>query len=137
MTTRSPKSTAKLDNAAKIKRLAGRGFSLEDIAIACNISKGGLEYWLKDEAIRELWQQGKNEAIDKVAANLFKIATDSKHPQQLTACIFYLKCQAGWREKDRLEDVKPAIDNVQIYIPDNKRGNNGTVEPIRLEASTT
>ena len=124
MPVRSNKPSAKLDNAAKIKRLAGRGFSLEDIAVAIGISKGGLELWLKDEAIRSLWQQGKNESIDKVALNLFKIATNSKHPQQLTACIFYLKCQAGWRERDRVDEIRStAVDNVQIYIPDNGRNN--------------
>ena len=118
------RSTPKLDNAAKIKRLAGRGFSLEDIAAAIDVSSSTIDNWLKDEKVRSLWQQGKNESIDKVALNLFKIATNSKHPQQLTACIFYLKCQAGWRERDRVDEIRStAVDNVQIYIPDNGRNN--------------
>lgn len=40
-------------------------------------------------------------ANSKVADSLYKKATSGKHPQAVTAAIFWLKTRAGWR--DRIE----------------------------------
>ena len=37
------------------------------------------------------------------------------------ATLFYLKCRAGWREADKLPKEQEEKDQVQIYLPDNKR----------------
>ncbi len=38
------------------------------------------------------------EANAKVAQTLFRKATEGTGKESITACIFWLKCRAGWRE---------------------------------------
>ena len=38
------------------------------------------------------------EANAKVAQSLFKRATEGNGKDSVTACIFWLKCRAGWRD---------------------------------------
>lgn len=42
------------------------------------------------------------EATAKVAQRLFKIATEGTGKEAVAACIFWMKCRAGWQEVDRL-----------------------------------
>lgn len=42
---------------------------------------------------------GHIEAGAKVAATLFAMATDPKHPRAAICAMFYLKCRAGWKEE--------------------------------------
>lgn len=54
---------------------------------------------------------GKEQAIQKIAKNLFRIAT-GESKAAVTAACFYLKTQGGWREKDRKDDEQQVILNV-------------------------
>ena len=46
--------------------------------------------------------EGKENANDNVARTLYKLATIDRHP---ASCMFWLKCQAGWRETDKVSDA--------------------------------
>lgn len=90
---------------AQVKTLAAMGITPPDICKVLDLSHPTLRKHYK----REL-QTGQIEANAKVAGQLFKLATDSVKPN-VTAMIFWLKTQAGWREADTLprfvEEVKP------------------------------
>ena len=58
--------------------------------------------------IARLYKKGRSKAIRDVAKNLVTKARDGD-----TACMmFYLKTQAGWREKDRKDDGEVERDSV-------------------------
>lgn len=42
------------------------------------------------------------EATAAVAQRLFKIATEGEGREAVAACIFWMKCRAGWQEVDRV-----------------------------------
>jgi hypothetical protein len=54
----------------------------------------------RDHEIALRYKKGKARAIGMVAKGLLQEARNGN----LTAMMFYLKTQAGWREKDREED---------------------------------
>ena len=56
-------------------------------------------YAQDDERIMRAYKRGRTEAVAAVATSLLKAARDGDRSAQ----CFYLKCQAGWRETDRLE----------------------------------
>jgi len=100
---------------AKIELLAGRGFRLDDIAIALGISVSTLQKWKNTPAIADAYQRGRIEAISSVAGKLYDLAMAG----DVTACIFYLKAQGKWIDKPQPE--APATPEIQIYLPQNNR----------------
>ncbi len=56
-------------------------------------------YALDDERVMRAYKKGRAEAVRAVATSLLKAARGGDRILQM----FYLKCQAGWRETDRLE----------------------------------
>jgi hypothetical protein len=59
---------------------------------------------------------GLAKATAKVAQNLFRVATSEEiSGPVVTACIFWMKCRAGWREVSRMEHT--GADGVPL-IPD-------------------
>lgn len=77
------------------------GFGLPHKMIATLIGLGSSNT-LEKHYPAEL-ERGKATATYKVAGTLFRQATDPKNPN-LGAAIFWLKAQAGWREKHVLDD---------------------------------
>ena len=62
--------------------------------------------------VLEHYKKGKARAIGNVAKNLLTIANEGN----LTAIIFYLKTQAGWREQAEEIEEKTAPKPTQIVI---------------------
>ena len=62
--------------------------------------------------VLEHYKKGKAKAIGSVAKNLLTIANEGN----LTAIIFYLKTQAGWREQAEEIEEKTAPKPTQIVI---------------------
>ena len=57
----------------------------------------------RDEEVAVLYKKGKSEAVASIAAGLLKKAQGG----DLGAQIFYLKTQAGWKEKSAVEHTSP------------------------------
>lgn len=79
---------------AQVKMLAGMGVTFGDIAKVIGISQPTLALHFREEL-----DVGSIEANAKVAASMFKAATDPNKPS-VVAQIFWLKCRAGWSETD-------------------------------------
>lgn len=79
-----------------VKTAAGLGLPFEMIGVLVGCSEPTLKKYYADEL-----KLGKATAVFEVAKTLFSRATTGK---DLGAAIFYLKAQAGWREKHVLDD---------------------------------
>ena len=85
------------DNSRMVTQLSGLGLPHEQICSMLNISKPSLYKYYQEELLN-----GKATANAKISENLFKIATGTGR-EAVTACIFWLKTQARWTEKQVLE----------------------------------
>lgn len=77
------------------------GFAMPHKMI-CKLIGLGSDHTLRKHYEHEL-ELGMAMAVFKVSKTLFSQATREKDPS-LAAAIFFLKCQAGWREKVPLDD---------------------------------
>ena len=60
----------------------------------------------RDESVSAAYKKGKAKAIDRVAQSLLLNAAEGN----TTAQIFYLKTQAGWKEKEtEAQDLPPVV----------------------------
>ena len=80
-----------------VKSLSGLGITHEQMCAIVKISRPTLYKYYQEEL-----QEGKANANAQIARNLFKIATGSGR-EAVTACIFWLKTQAKWKETDVIE----------------------------------
>lgn len=76
---------------------------------------------------RLAYKKGKARAISNVANSLLSKALKGN----ITAAIFYLKTQAGWREVDRstaeqAEAADGQPQRLELVVVRNETGNNGT-----------
>lgn len=93
-----PKQVNKTEEAEKmVTRLSGLGIPQDQICAILDISKPTLYKYYSDEI-----SKGKASANAKIADNLFRIATGDGR-EAVTACIFWLKTQAGWKETNVIE----------------------------------
>ena len=93
-----PKIVNKTEEHARlIVQLSGLGIPHEQICSILEISKPSLYKYYGDEIIK-----GKAQANAKISENLFRIATGTGR-EAVTACIFWLKTQCNWTEKQVLE----------------------------------
>lgn len=97
-------------------------------ALAAVLSKGQMaDYFnISETTLREVekrqpevfdaYKRGKAKAIGNVAKNLISQAQEGN----ITAAIFYLKTQAGWREtkEEEAKDIPP-INITLTHAPDN------------------
>jgi virulence-associated protein VapD len=83
--------------AEMVKSLSGLGITHEQMCAIVKISRPTLYKYYQEEL-----QEGKANANAQVARNLFKMATGSGR-EAVTACIFWLKTQAKWKETDVIE----------------------------------
>lgn len=114
--TGRPKKVVTGQAIHKIKRLAGLGCRLDEIAIACDVSPSTLDRWMANPDVKHAYQQGRIEATANVAERLYDLAMTG----DVAACIFWLKAQAGWTDKPQPEP-EPEQEQVHIYLPDNGR----------------
>ena len=80
-----------------VKRLSGIGITHDMICSIADISKPTL-YKYYDKEIKV----GKAQSTATIANNLYRMATGEGR-EALTASIFWLKTQAGWKETDVVE----------------------------------
>tara|TARA_R100000655_G_scaffold105395_1_gene153555 strand:+ start:388 stop:771 length:384 start_codon:yes stop_codon:yes gene_type:complete len=93
-----PKKVTRTEETAKqIETLSGLGLNHEQISLVVELSKPTLYKYYDQEL-----NSGKAKAIAKVSENLFRIATGSGRGN-ITACIFWLKTQAKWKETEVIE----------------------------------
>ena len=87
------------ENMAKLEALAGYGLTTDQIAPIFKISRTTFfELMDRRPAVREAWETGKSKGLSMVAQTLHKRAVDG----DMTAAIFYLKTQGGWRDKSEI-----------------------------------
>jgi len=67
------------------------------------------------KAFREELDRGKTTANSIVARALFKKATGDG-PQSVTAAIFWLKTQAGWKETSTTEITGPSLGGHDLTV---------------------
>ena len=79
---------------SQVSALSGFGIRDEDIATYLHITKPTLYKYYKSEL-----KKGSITANAKIAETLYKKAKDG----DTTACIFWLKTRAGWRETQKME----------------------------------
>mgnify|MGYP003109041733 CR=1 FL=1 len=93
-----PKKVNREESVAEmVKSLSGLGITHEQMCAIVKISRPTLYKYYQEEL-----QEGKANANAQIARNLFKIATGSGR-EAVTACIFWLKTQAKWKETDVVE----------------------------------
>lgn len=95
------------EDLAKIRLYAGLGATHDNIGALMGRSADTLN---KHPEVREALAAGKAEVIAKIAGQLVKKALDGN----LTAQIFYLKTQAGWKETNVQEHVGRDGDAIRI-----------------------
>ena len=103
------------EQLAKIQKLAGLGCTLDQIAIAVDISPRTLDRWKATPEVERAYSLGRIAAAQTVAQKLYDLCLDGN----TTAIIFWLKSQAGWTDKPVEEPINPA--QVVVYLPDNGR----------------
>jgi|TARA_A100001388_G_scaffold276291_1_gene263639 hypothetical protein len=102
------------DKKEVVKKASGMGLPHDQICSLLNISRPTLYKYYQEEL-----REGKATANFKVANNLFKIAT-SQSNGAVTAGIFWLKTQAGWKEHNVIEvtNSKQEHDTFRKLITD-------------------
>ena len=106
-----------------VEQLSGFGIPQRMIcSLVENQSEGGkpvsaetLEKYFRTELDR-----GKAKALSQVAGRLFKTAISGESSQAVTAAIFILKTQAGWKEskEDVPENEKPTYVKKIFIVQD-------------------
>ena len=79
--------------ASMVREMARYGLNLKQIGDVLGISGPTVA-----KLYRADYDLGQSSAISKVAQTLFHAATNADKPN-ITACIFFLKCHAGWNDK--------------------------------------
>lgn len=82
---------------AQVERMAGFGFTIEQIAIALDIAERTLYKYYSTEL-----ERGHVSVNMKVVSKLFA-ATQRNDKASVTAQIFWLKTRMGWKETNRHE----------------------------------
>lgn len=99
------------------------GYGLQDYEIAKVLEVSGPT--LRKHCWREL-ELGHLKMNAKVAQSLFKITQDPKNPKQAAACMFWMKCRAGWREMDPLVPREPPLGKKEQADRDAQTADEGT-----------
>lgn len=97
----------------RLKEYARSGIRNDDIAALYGMGKSKFYQLMKSNpAIRIALDEGRARALFKVGKSLFDKAMEG----DLTAQIFYLKTQGGWR--DKTEEIKQqGMQSVRIILP--------------------
>ena len=106
-----PKIPIDLD---KVRELAARGQSQEQIAINLGVSARTIDHRKKDSAeFAEAIKLGHAQALQKVENVLFEMATSGENT---AATIFYLKThgKAEWSEKQQIDVTSSSPIQIQI-----------------------
>lgn len=85
-----------------VERAAGIGIRVEEIAQL--VAPGGVSTKTLYRHFKKELKVGKARAAVTVASTAFNMARSARYPAMT---MFWLKCQAGWREKPREEERDP------------------------------
>ena len=88
----------------EVEKLSGLGLTNEQIASFMKISQPTLRKWAGERL-----EVGKAKALASVSSSLFSAIKKGN----ITAMIFYLKTQAGWKETERHEHTGPDGEPIQ------------------------
>lgn len=99
------------EEVAKIKLYAGLGSTQEQIASMIGKS---VDTIMARPVAREAYDIGKAETIAKVAGTLVSKALKG----DTASAIFYLKTQAGWKEKTAVEHSGSMVTVIELVGPD-------------------
>ncbi len=111
--TGRPEFTSSDAQRAQVKVMAAFGVPQDDIAkvIGCSAPTLRKHFWAELET-------AAIEANSKVAQSLFRKAVEGTGKEAVTACIFWLKCRAGWRDvaiepgkKEQIETIARAAEH--------------------------
>ena len=98
---------------AEVKALASMGIRHEDIADYIGIDNKTLYKYYSD-----ITSKAKITAAHKMAQAVFRMGTEQNN---VTAAIFWLKCHAGWSDKQEIDITtngesinKPALDTSKL-----------------------
>jgi hypothetical protein len=111
----------------QVELLSGIGVPLEQICTLAGIDRKTLSKHYRAEI-----DMGHAKANSRMAKRLFDIA-NSDGKDSLTACIFWLKCRAGWKPP---AEVEVNIDNSQKAVvvnlpPDQEQALARVIEDAR------
>ena len=106
------------EQVVQVKALA-QYLSKEQIADYLGVARSTFDAILeRDEQVFIHYKKGKATAIANVAKGLVQQAIEGN----MTAAIFYLKTQAGWRETDVVDDASNATPvTVNIEVKDARK----------------
>ncbi|QDP67039.1 MAG: hypothetical protein Unbinned4497contig1000_13 [Prokaryotic dsDNA virus sp.] len=91
------------DELLQIQKLAGK-FTVEQVSDFMGISRTTFYRMCeRDERVMEHYKKGKANRFDVVADKLM----DKINEGDLTAIIFFMKTQMGWKETNRTEHTSP------------------------------
>ena len=99
----------------RIEEMAANGMSKEQIAAALGIVSRTLRNREKeDSSFSEAIKRGKARGIETVTKALMQ----QVQSRNIVATLFYLKCQAGWRENPDVESVKSddPITSIELKV---------------------
>lgn len=86
-----------------VRAMAAYGVPQKSIASVIGICANTLRLHFAEEIDR-----AATEANAKIAETLFRVATEGTGRDSVLACMFWLKCRAGWREA-RPDDHAPSL----------------------------
>lgn len=112
----------------EVEKAAAEGLAEYQIAEALGICQDTFTKRKQDEPeIAEALKRGKRAARGRVENTAYKCAlkAETDHRYQ-TSLIFWLKAQAGWKERQQLEltGADGAPMEVRFYLPDNGRADD-------------
>lgn len=120
-----PRKKLDEEQIAQVEALAAV-LSIEQISDYFGMSKVTFyEIMERQPEVSERYKRGKAKAIGTVSQGLLKQAREGN----MTAAIFYLKTQAGWRETDRLELTGADGDAINV-----KKIQREIIDPVNPNA---
>ena len=94
------------EDIQKVESLAARGMEEQHIALCLDINPCTLSHTKAENVqLAQAIKRGKAKGIARVTAALLKNVDDGN----VTAQIFYLKCQASWREPEQQDNSNESI----------------------------
>ena len=109
-----PKGTVKIvfseADILQLQKYAAVGLSLDQMADLMDISDNTLDQRIKsDPRVKSAIKKGRSTAIHNVGKSAYDQAMSGKVPAMT---MFYLKCRAGWREKDKEPSAQETANHV-------------------------
>lgn len=101
---------------AKVRTCAASGCTFAQTSLITGVDEASLRRWMV-----ATYNEGKAQAIGRAGGALYNLAVGDAQKgtrPNLTALIFYLKCQGGWRETTGIvfEEAKPTDENATRLI---------------------